>query len=232
MGGGYGAPDAGGQGGYGAPQQQPGFPPPGGGGYGAPQGGYGQPQGGQPGYAPPPQQQGFGQQEFGQQANLAVNEMQNAFANPGAIGAVGRPTVRNALRLQITIYALVVGGPIVFGIIGGILAALIDPMMVFVSLIGNLAALAGAVYMILTLFKMHGELRGVNPQVPFPAWWYIVPLLNCYALWIVTPQEVQKAKQMLGVREPARNIVLYIFFAVFAFASDLNDLARAQGTQA
>ncbi len=241
--GGYGAPQ--GQGGYGAPQDQggyggapqggqPGFPPPGGqGGYGgspAQQGYGGPPQGGPPGYAPPPQQQGYGQQDFGQQAGLAVADMQNAFSNVGSIGAVGRPTVRNALRTQILPYALMIGGSILATIVTLVLAA-IDPSLAMIGSLLNLLSLAGLVMFYLSLIKMHGELRGVNPQLPFPFWWYFVPILQIYALWILTPQEVEKAKQMLGVREPTRNIVLYIFFPHFAFASDLNDMARQQGAQ-
>ncbi len=240
--GGYGAPDpnqgyggAPAQGGYGAPDPnqgygggQPGFPPPGGGGgYGAPaQGGYGAPQGGQPGYAPP-QQQGYGQQDFNQQANLAVNDIQNAFSNPGG---VGRPTIRSALRTQILPYALMFGASIL-GTIVTVILAMIDPSLAMIGSLFNLLSLAGMVLMYLYLVKMHGELRSVNPQISFPWWWYLVPFLNIYALWILTPQEVQKAKQALGVREPPRNIVLYIFFPLFAFASDLNDIARQQGAQ-
>jgi hypothetical protein len=45
-------------------------------------------------------------------------------------------------------------------------------------------------------------------------------------MWILIPGQVQKAKQMAGVQQPARGIVFYIFLFLYAFASDLNDLAR------
>lgn len=236
--GGYGAPAQGGYGapdpnqGYGAPQGQPGFPPPAQGGYGAPaQGGYGAPAGGQPGYAPPPQQQGYGQQDFGQQANLAVNDMQAAFANPGAIGQPGKASVRNAMRLQITIYALMFGGPVVMGILGGILGAIIDPSVgALLSSLGGLVYLAGAIYAFITIIKLHGELQSVAPGL-FPWWHLLIPYYNIYLMWIVVPREVGKAKQAVGSREPARSIVHYIFFFVYALAADITDIARAQGAQ-
>ncbi|RYZ68237.1 MAG: hypothetical protein EOP08_01010, partial [Proteobacteria bacterium] len=208
--------------GYGAPPQQ--------GGYGAPDPNQGY--GGQQGYAPPPQQQGYGQQDFNQQANLAVNDMKNAFANPGAIGAAGRPTIRAAGRLQIMLYAMMFGGPIVLGIIGGILGGLLDSAALasICSLVGMLIYFAGAIYMLITIIKMHGELRSVAPNL-FPWWHLIIPYYNIYLMWIVLPREVGQAKQAVGSREPTRSIVHYIFFFVYALASDLNDIARAQGTQ-
>lgn len=228
--GGYGAPDP--NQGYGAPQGQPGFPPPAGGGYGAPQqqqGGYGAPQGGQPGYAPPPQQQGYGQQDFGQQANLAVNDMQQAFANPGAIGAAGRPTIRNATRLQIMVYGLLIGGSVI-GTILTIILAMIDPSLAMLGSIFNLLSLAGVIYMYVSLIKMHGELRSLQQNL-FPWWHLLIPYYNIYLLWIVLPREITLAKQAVGSREPTRSIISFIFFPVYAFAADLNDIARAQGAQ-
>jgi hypothetical protein len=52
-----------------------------------------------------------------------------------------------------------------------------------------------------------------------------IPLYQYYWAWIMVPQEVTKAKQMMGVQAPTRNIVLYIFLFPFALASDLNDMA-------
>ena len=36
-----------------------------------------------------------------------------------------------------------------------------------------------------------------------------------------------KAKQMAGVQNPPRGIVVYIFLFLYAFAADLNDIAKA-----
>jgi hypothetical protein len=43
---------------------------------------------------------------------------------------------------------------------------------------------------------------------------------------MLVPAEVKKAKQMMGIQAPTRSIVLYVFLWHFAFASDLNDMAR------
>jgi hypothetical protein len=45
-------------------------------------------------------------------------------------------------------------------------------------------------------------------------------------MWILVPQEMQKAKQMAGVQQPARGIVVYFFLWLYAAASDLNDIAK------
>jgi hypothetical protein len=47
-----------------------------------------------------------------------------------------------------------------------------------------------------------------------------------YWMWMLVPQEVTKAKQMLGLQQPARGIVLYIFLWPFALASDINEMVR------
>jgi hypothetical protein len=44
-------------------------------------------------------------------------------------------------------------------------------------------------------------------------------------MWVLVPNEVAKAKQMVGAQAPTRNIVLYIFFWLYALAADLNDIA-------
>jgi hypothetical protein len=38
---------------------------------------------------------------------------------------------------------------------------------------------------------------------------------------------MQKAKQMAGVQQPARGIVVYVFLWLYAAAADLNDIAKA-----
>ena len=40
------------------------------------------------------------------------------------------------------------------------------------------------------------------------------------------PYDPAKAKQLLGVQQPVRPIVLYIFLFPFAMASDINDMVR------
>jgi len=58
-------------------------------------------------------------------------------------------------------------------------------------------------------------------------WWpLIVPLYQLYFMWMVVPQEVAKAKQLLGVRKPPQNILLYVFLWHYALATDINDMVR------
>jgi hypothetical protein len=38
---------------------------------------------------------------------------------------------------------------------------------------------------------------------------------------------MNKAKQMRGVQQPARGFIVYFFLFLYAFAADLNDIAKA-----
>jgi hypothetical protein len=70
------------------------------------------------------------------------------------------------------------------------------------------------------------DLKKVTNDESFMWWLLFIPCANYYLLWLLTPQQVAKAKQMAGLPNPvARNIVLYIFLTPFALAADLNELA-------
>ncbi len=228
---GYGQPQQGAPPGYGQPQ---GAPPA----YGQPQGappGYGQPQGAPPGYgqAPNPAQYNPQMQQFNQQMNQGMNQafgqVGNAMAGMpgvgGAMGAMGlsgaaggRPTRRNAIMTMVIPLGVYMGG----FILSSILAAVITPELGMLAMVTSLVA---AVLGILSYKKMTEELKSVTQNAAF-AWWPIfIPLYNLYWMLILLPQEVAKAKQMLGVQQPARSIVVYFFFNLYAFAADLNDMA-------
>jgi hypothetical protein len=146
---------------------------------------------------------------------------------PGGVGtlqsagvAPGLPKRRNALMTLLLPMAVMFGSIIV----GTLLAVLVSPTIG--SLLMMLGILGGAVWGLITAIQMSNELKAVTRNPAF-AWWPIfVPFYNYYWLWFLVPQEVAKAKQMAGVPAPVRSIVLYIFLWPFAFASDLNDLAR------
>jgi len=233
---GYGQPQ-GAPPGYGQPQGAPpayGQPQGGAPGYGQPQGappGYGQPQGAPPGYG---QQPGFNQQaqQFNQQMNQGFNQMGNQMGQAmqgipgvgGAMGAMGlsggsgRPTRRNAIMTMLLPVGVNIGGTI----LSSILAAAITPELGMLSLLTSLVA---AVLGIMAYMKMTNELKSVTQNAAF-AWWPIfIPFYNLYWMLILLPAEVTKAKQMLGVQQPTRNIVIYFFFNLYAFAADLNDMA-------
>jgi hypothetical protein len=73
---------------------------------------------------------------------------------------------------------------------------------------------------------MVNELKAVTRNESF-AWWPIfIPIYSLIWAWIMVPEEVTRAKQMLGVQQPARSIILYIFLWHYALAADLNDMVR------
>jgi hypothetical protein len=198
---------------YGQAQQQP---------YGQAPGGYGG--------APPDMQQQYGQQQpYGQQPQPMAPYGQQP--GPGMLGPQGMvgtlqsagnptgPTKRNALMTFLLPVIVMVGGSVVCGI----LASLITP---FFALLGNLFVLAGFVMFVLYAIKMVNELKAVTRNNAFAWWPILVPFYNYYWLWFMVPAEVARAKQMAGVQAPPRGIVVYVFLWAFAFASDLNDMAR------
>jgi hypothetical protein len=177
--------------------QQPGAPA----GFGQP----GAPQPGMPGAAP-----GFGAPPGGMMAPGGA---------PMAAGAIGpRPKRRNPWIVFLTPILCVVLGQI----IGAVLAAAIDPML---ALVGSLIAFVGSILGLVWLIMMLLDLKKVSQDDGFMWWLLFIPCANYYLLWLLTPQTVTKAKQMAGLQVPARHIVLYIFFPLYALAADLNDLA-------
>ena len=235
---GYGQP----QGGYGQPQPQ--------GGYGQPQAphqGYGQPQGGQPGYGQPAQQgapPGYGQpqgqppgygQPQGQQASFgqavggfggamqgAFNQMGQQMGQMGYGGApgTGKPTVRNPYMTLLVPAAVIVAGNIIATIL--VMATGVGEL----AYVGNLFGLVGFVLALLSVIKMTNELKAVTANPSFPWWPFLVPFYDMYWMWILVPAEMAKAKQMRGIQKPPRSLVVYLFFFLYAYAADLNDIAN------
>jgi hypothetical protein len=241
----YGAPPQGGQP-YGAPPQGPpqyGAPPNpyGGPPAGNPQG-YGNQGGGQPPYgggtyeapAVPPSSYSSSPPPNPFAAPSAMGSMGNpgafgtpgaptglapyasgasALANAGGVGSIGAassgPSRRNPIMVLLLPLAVIFGASIV----GSVLAYLISPLF---ALLGTIGSLAGSIWYLLLYIAMTNELKTVTRNAGF-AWWPIfIPFYGMYWLWILVPQEVTKAKQMLGVQTPTRNIIL----------SDMNDMAR------
>ena len=141
----------------------------------------------------------------------------------GAPGPGGRPTVRNAMMATVIPWGLIVGG----NVIGAVLASLTE-MGLFVG-VGSLMSLVGSVLLLLGIIKMTNELKAVTGNVSFAWWPLFIPFYNYYWMWIMVPAEVNKAKQMRGVQQPARGFFMYFFPVLFpyALAADLNDIAKA-----
>lgn len=222
----YGAPPPG-PGAYGAPPVQPGYmqapqaaynqPPPQQG-WGPPPEGYGQPPQGYPpqqGYGPPGQQQG-NQLPGGMVPYGGTPSASNLLAS---LQSSSGPTRRVPLQTLMP-YFVLFGASFVFGILVRIV-----PFLALLSPLVGLGCLACLVWGFLVMIQMINEVKAVtrNPDL---AWWpIIVPFYNLYWMCLLLPQEVAKAKQILGVQQPVRSPVHYII-GPFALASDINDMVR------
>ena len=211
--GGFGAPAPGGYGqpapgGYGAPPQDPnmggqgGFGAPAPGGYGQPApGGYGQPA---PGGYGAPQQDPMAQQQmgYGQQPQMGYGQQANQFgaAPMGMGGGYG-------------------GGPGGAGPVGQTRNPVMTLVLSFVC----------CLYGLYQQWTMLNELQAYTRDDSFKPWYMFIPLLNLYFLLIKVPEQVTKAKQMAGSRNPqAAGIVLYFFISYYALAKDLNEVWNPQ----
>ncbi len=133
-------------------------------------------------------------------------------------GMPAAPMRRNALFTLLLPLAVMFGGCIVSAVL-----AVMSPAL------GSLSALfvlGGWVWYLLLAAQMIRELKSVTRSVELAWWPLIVPIYQLYFMWLVVPQEVTKAKQMLGLRQPPQPIVFYIFLWPFALATDLNDMVR------
>jgi hypothetical protein len=185
-------------------------------GWGPPPEGYGQPPQGYPpqqGYGPPGQQQ----------ANQLPGGMVPYGGTPSASNLLASlqsssgPTRRVPLQTLMP-YFVLFGASIVLGILARIIP--------FIGLLSPLISLGCFAWILLIVIPMINEVKAVTRNPDF-AWWPIfVPFFNMYWMWLLVPQEVAKAKQLLGVQQPVRGIVFYIFIWPFALASDINDMVR------
>ena len=115
--------------------------------------------------------------------------------------------------------------PVIVMVSGGSVAIILSLVMPMLAPAGALAALAGLVWLLVLVIQMAGELRTVTRNDAFAWWPMLVPIYGLYWAWILVPQEVAKAKQILGLGKPPQHIALYIFVLPFALATDLNEMA-------
>jgi hypothetical protein len=125
------------------------------------------------------------------------------------------PRRRNALMTFLMPLVVIVAGIVA----SAVLATVLPPL----APLGGVIELVGSVWSLVLAIAMANEIKSVTRNDAF-AWWLV--LIPIYGLWIRVPQEVARAKQILGVQQPPRSIVLYIFLPLFALASDVNDLVR------
>jgi hypothetical protein len=133
-------------------------------------------------------------------------------------GLASGPTRRNPIMTLLLPFAVIFGGAVLGSILSQIMAAL--------GAVGSLVSLAGSIWFLLIAIKMVSELRTVTRSEALAWWPLIVPFYNYYFIFKIIPDEMDRAKQMLGVRQPRRSRVIYFFLFPYAFAADLNDLVR------
>jgi len=220
------------------PQQQPqyGQPP-----QQQPQ--YGQPPQQQPQYGQPPQQQygapqqpQYGMQPaapgYGAPGAQAFGQMQQGFAGAaagmGLQAGSGKPRVRNPIMTLLMPFLCSFAGGILAGLMGFLAGMTEIGALAYVGSAFSLIGSIGFLYFFLGVgMKMMGEVNGVTKSNTLAWWQLLIPFYNYYVMWILIPAEVTKAKQMVGVQQPARGIVVYFFVWLYAFSADLNDIAKA-----
>jgi glucan phosphoethanolaminetransferase (alkaline phosphatase superfamily) len=160
-----------------------------------------------------------------------VGAMQQGFAQAGVAmgitpGAL-KPRTRNAV-MTLLLPMIIVFATIIVAVVLGIVAALAQSIALglLVSAVYALGMLAAGVIGFISVVRMLGELDGVTHSGAAPWWSMLIPIYSIYIALVVVPAEVTRAKQMLRVQEPTRNIVLYLFLFLYALAADLNDMAR------
>ena len=81
------------------------------------------------------------------------------------------------------------------------------------------------IYAFIAMWSMLGELRQFTNDDTFKPWYILLPILNIYFLIVRVPEQVTKAKQMAGSRNPqSRGFFLYFLFGLYALAADLNEV--------
>ena len=102
---------------------------------------------------------------------------------------------------------------------GGPRGEMRNPVMVLVI------SMICCVYGFIQLWSMLSELKEYTRDESFAPWQVLIPVLNIYFLFIKVPEQVNKAKQMAGSRNPQNaGILLYILIPYFALAKDLNEV--------
>jgi hypothetical protein len=162
--------------------------------------------------APGPMMAPYGQ-PGGMAPGVGIGTLQSAGVGAG-------PRKRNPIMVLLLPLAVMIGGLVFFGVLAGVL------QVPAIFVLGFLSYLAGLGLFFFNTIQMANELKTVTRSPGFAWWPILVPIYGMYWAWILVPQEVAKAKQMLGVQIPVRSIVLYIFLWPFALASDINDMAR------
>jgi hypothetical protein len=165
----------------------------------------------------PAQVYGAVQQGF-QQAGVAMG------VTPGTL----RPQRRNAL-MTFLLPLIIAFGSVIVSVICSVVAGAADLPILYIlgGALSGLGFLVAGVIGLIAMIRMLGELNSVTRSNAVAWWMLFIPIFNIYVTLILIPNEVTKAKQMVGAREPTRNLLIYWFLGLYALAADLNDIAAA-----
>ena len=109
---------------------------------------------------------------------------------------------------------------------GQIIANVLYGMIGFAATgVGNLVALAGYLWFSFNAYKMAQELKAFTNDAELNPVFMWIPCLNLYSMVLQVPALMAKAKQAAGSQVPPRGQVLYFLIGLWAFSSDLNDIA-------
>jgi hypothetical protein len=114
------------------------------------------------------------------------------------------------------------GAYVVAMVLSTALAGVLGGLASLLNLVGFIAyvVLAG-----MSLNKMASELKGVTGDQEIAPWMMWVPGVNNIMCMIKVHPLMERARQQRGIQSPAKPNWLYLLFPLFAFPSDLNDLA-------
>jgi hypothetical protein len=150
-----------------------------------------------------------------------MDQPPGVYFGQGPPAPLRKPTLRNPLMTLLIPSGLALGG----NVLGTILMSTTD--MGWLRIAGTVAQIAGAVLTIVAIVRMTRELRAVTGDYGFAWWPTFVPIYNIFWAVSALPDEIRRAKKIAGVQAPTRSGVVYFFFLLYAFAADLNDIARA-----
>ena len=129
------------------------------------------------------------------------------------------PQKRNPIVTLLIPWGIMFISGFVFSLLAGLTG------VVALAYLGNLGQLAGLVISGLFLNKMLGELKSVTGDTEITPIMMWIPGLNNIMAFLKVHPLMERARQQRGLQTPAKPNWMYLILPLFAFSSDLNDLA-------
>jgi len=124
-----------------------------------------------------------------------------------------RPSRRNPLATLLLPTLLILAAPPLGNFLG----------QTMFRLAPTIALGMGVLLMFFSLQRMAAELNSVTGG-KLVGWHFFIPFYGFYWAFAILPKEMAVAKQKAG-KPAACSPVVYLFFCLYAFAADLNDLS-------